>query len=64
MISGNAALRSYNNSDLTWDGFTPVADAIGFHCIDSSNPNLAEEPYMFRADCDNSMRAQVLFQSC
>lgn len=64
MISGDAGLRSYNASDLTWDISTPIADRVSFHCIESSEPNLAEQNYMFRTDCDNGMRAQILFQSC
>lgn len=64
MISGDSRLRSYDNDTLTYNNGQPIADRASFHCIDSSEPNLAEEPYMFRTNCDQGMRAQILFQSC
>jgi hypothetical protein len=42
MISGDARLRSYDNDTLTYNNGQPIADRVSFHCIDSSEPNLAE----------------------
>jgi hypothetical protein len=64
MISGDAPLWSYDNNTLTYNNGQPIADRVSFHCIDSSEPNLAEEPDMFRTNCNQGMRAQILFQSC
>jgi Domain of unknown function (DUF1996) len=64
MISGDSRLRSYDNNTLTYNNGQPIADRVSFHCIDSSEPNLAEEPHMFRTNCDQGLRAQILFQSC
>ena len=63
MLSGDSTQRSFDNSTLTWDGAEPIANRVSFHCIDSSD-DLPEQPYMFRTDCVNGMRAQILFQSC
>jgi hypothetical protein len=36
---------------------------VSFACLSSSGP-LNEQPYMFRTDCDDGLRAQIQFQSC
>lgn len=64
MISGDLRLWFYDNDTLIYNNRQPIADRVSFHCIDSSEPTLAEEPYMFRTNCDQGMRAQILSQSC
>ena len=63
MISGNSLLRSYDTEDVTYLNNRPIADRVSFRCIDEAN-DLTEQPYMFRTDCVNGLRAQINFPAC
>jgi hypothetical protein len=63
MLSGDSTLRSFDNATLTFDNSTPIAKRVSFHCI-GLNDTIPEQPYMFRTDCYNGLRAQILFPSC
>ena len=63
MVAGDATLRSFDNTSMTYLDATPIANRVTFHCIDSSG-DIPEEHYMFRTQCDNGMRAQILFPPC
>lgn len=63
MLSGDSTLRSFDNTTLTFDNSTPIAKRVSFHCI-GLNDTIPEQPYMFRTDCYNGLRAQILFPSC
>ena len=67
MLSGDAGVRSYDDTTLTNYGNPyqgrPIADRVSFACLDVSGPS-KEQPYMWRTDCSNGMRAQIHFQSC
>ncbi|KAK0512548.1 hypothetical protein JMJ35_004565 [Cladonia borealis] len=62
MLSGNAAARSYNTQNLTYQNVRPIADRVSFACL-QANPS-AETPGMNETNCINGLRAQVHFQSC
>jgi hypothetical protein len=63
VLSGNSGARSYDSQTLTYLNTRPIADRVSFACLSSSGP-LNEQPYMFRTDCDDGLRAQIQFQSC
>jgi hypothetical protein len=66
MVSGDALARSYDNTTLTYGNAQnpprPISDRVSFACL--ANVSLPEQPYMFRTDCVNGLRAQLHFQSC
>ncbi|TKA82437.1 hypothetical protein B0A49_00036 [Cryomyces minteri] len=66
MLSGNSALRSYDNTTMTYSNSQykgrPIADRVSFNCLDVAP--MAEQPWMFNTSCRNGMRAQIHFQSC
>ena len=67
VLSGSMTERSYDNNTLTWGNATypprPISDRVSFNCIDQDGP-YAEQPYMWRTNCSDGLRAQVHFQSC
>lgn len=67
MVSGVPSARSYNNNTMTFGNASvtsrPVADRVSFNCLDIG-PSMPEQPYMFRTQCANGLRAQIQFQSC
>lgn len=64
MLSGDTGVRSYDSATLTApSGGRPVADRVSFACLDSSGPS-KEQPYMWRTQCSDGLRAQIHFQSC
>ncbi|KAM0339913.1 hypothetical protein ACHAPU_010745 [Fusarium lateritium] len=67
MLSGDNFARSYDSKNKTYGNSKskgrPVADRVSFACLDSSG-SFPEQPYMWRTDCNNGMRAQIQFQSC
>ncbi|KAK6439478.1 hypothetical protein LTR95_004311 [Oleoguttula sp. CCFEE 5521] len=66
VLSGDKAARSYDNATFTYGTADypgrPVADRISFACLDGLYQ--PEQPYMYKTDCQDGMRAQVHFQSC
>ncbi|GAB7347896.1 hypothetical protein MBLNU459_g5419t1 [Dothideomycetes sp. NU459] len=67
MLSGNKAIRAYNQTGMTWGNASypsrPIADAISFACL--SDPLGPETVNMVNVTtCINGMRAQVHFQTC
>lgn len=66
MVSGDAYARSYDNTTLTYgigkDAPRPISDRVSFACL--ADVSLREQPYMFRTNCSNGLRAQLHFQSC
>ncbi|KAK4540919.1 hypothetical protein LTR36_008427 [Oleoguttula mirabilis] len=68
MLSGNKALRSYDNQTMTWGNASyagePVANRISFACL-TAGTSPPSQPYMFNVtQCINGMRAQIAFQGC
>lgn len=63
MVSGNPALRHYNNTALTYENVRPIADRVSFRCINEAN-NIPETHYIDQTNCVNGLRAQLNFQSC
>ena len=66
VLSGSMLQRSYDNTTMTWGNETyparPIADRISFNCLDTDGP-YPEQPYMWRTNCSDGLRAQVMFQS-
>ncbi|GAB7342552.1 hypothetical protein MBLNU457_g0730t1 [Dothideomycetes sp. NU457] len=67
MLSGNKAVRAYNQTGMTWGNATypsrPIQDAVSFLCI--SDPIYPELPYMIaNSSCTGGLRAQLHFQTC
>jgi len=67
MLSGVSYARSYDNTTITFGNSSvaprPIADRVSFNCLDTG-PSMPEQPYMFRTQCANGLRAQIQFQSC
>lgn len=67
MVSGNKALRAYNQSGMTWGNDTypnrPIADAISFACL---SEDIGPDTYgmVNVSTCINGLRAQIQFQTC
>ena len=64
MLSGDPTLRAFDNQTRTYGGVAPLASRVSFHCLDSAEPDIPEQPFMFRTACDDGLRAQILFPSC
>ena len=64
MVSGDAAVRSYDRTTLTYNNVRPVADRVSWACL-STKPS-AETPgiNITNTDCYAGLRAQLHFQSC
>ncbi|ERF69122.1 hypothetical protein EPUS_01078 [Endocarpon pusillum Z07020] len=62
MLSGDNAARRYDNTTRTYLNDRPIADRVSFACLDKDP--MKEQPYLFRTDCSNGLRAQIHFQSC
>ena len=63
MLSGNTILRSYDDKTmLNSVSDRPQADRVSFACLDSAPSK--EQPYLWRTQCKNGLRAQIHFQSC
>ena len=66
IVSGDKNARSYDSQTMTWGNATypgrPIADRVSFNCL--ADKPLPEQPYMFRTDCINGLRAQIQYQSC
>lgn len=67
MLSGNALARSFDNTTMTYGNSsnppTQLSNRVSFNCLDESGP-LPQQPYMWRTDCSDGLRAQIQFQSC
>jgi len=63
MITGDTTARSYDNTTLTYDSTTPVANRVSFRCINEAN-DIPETHYINDTNCVNGLRAQINFQSC
>ena len=62
MVSGSAALRSYDTETLTWTGQEPIANRVTWLCIDTViQPQTNNITY---TSCADGLRAQIAFQSC
>jgi Domain of unknown function (DUF1996)/WSC domain len=62
MVSGDNGARRYDNTTKTYLNSRPIADRVSFACLDKEP--MAEQPYLFRTECANGLRAQIHFQSC
>ena len=63
MLSGDSTQRSFDNTSMTYQDGQPIANRVSFNCLDESGP-IAQQPYMFRTDCSDGLRAQIEFQTC
>lgn len=67
MLSGNKALRAYNQSGMTWGNATypnrPIGEATSFACL---SVNIGPDTYgmVNVTTCINGLRAQLHFQTC
>ena len=62
MVSGDNGARRYDNTTRTYQNARPIADRVSFACLDKEP--MAEQPYLFRTECINGLRAQIHFPSC
>lgn len=69
MVSGNKALRAYDNETMTYGTAeypgTAVAERVSFACLPLVGSPPPNQPYMFPpSQCGNGLRAQIAFQAC
>ena len=62
MLSGDTSLRAYDANTFLPIGKRPQADRVSFACLDDLPSK--EQPYLWRTQCKNGLRAQIHFQSC
>lgn len=63
MVSGDAAVRSYDNTTLTYENYRPVADRVSWACL-TTTPQAETHGMPLKPDCYAGLRAQLHFQSC
>lgn len=67
MLSGNKAVRAYNQTGMTWGNASypnrPIADAVSFACLAAeASPETVN--MVDPTSCIDGLRAQIHFQTC